>query len=274
VDDDARVDPGRIGATVRQLRIRARWRQVDLAVRAGVPVKVVGSIEHGRLDGVPIGQLGLIAVALGGSLDLAVRWHGGDLARVLNGRHAAMHEAVARHFGGLAGWVAQPEVSFSIFGERGVIDVLAWHASTRTLLVIELKTELVDIGGLLGQVDRYRRLARAVAGERGWRPEHIAVWVVVAPSRTNARRLADHATVIRTAFPDDGRKLDGWLADPSSEFACLSFLPNRLLAPLRQSLERGRRVVPRDGSRARAQRGPGKPTNRPDGCRKATENMP
>lgn len=35
-----------------------------------------------------------------------------------------------------------PEVSFSIYGQRGVIDILAWHAATRSLLVIELKTEM------------------------------------------------------------------------------------------------------------------------------------
>jgi hypothetical protein len=53
-------------------------------------------------------------------------------------------------------------------GERGIIDVLAWHAGRRCLLVIELKTELVDPAALLAQVDRYRRLALALARERGW----------------------------------------------------------------------------------------------------------
>jgi hypothetical protein len=61
-----------------------------------------------------------------------------------------------------------PEVSFSIFGERGVIDVLAWHAATRTILVIELKTVIADVNELIGNVDRKRRLAPRVAAERGW----------------------------------------------------------------------------------------------------------
>ena len=51
-------------------------------------------------------------------------------------------------------------------GERGVIDILAWHAATRTLLVIELKTEIVDINELMGTVDRKRRLAATVAREQ------------------------------------------------------------------------------------------------------------
>jgi hypothetical protein len=34
-------------------------------------------------------------------------------------------------------------VSFSIFGERGLIDILAFHQPTGMLLIIELKTELM-----------------------------------------------------------------------------------------------------------------------------------
>ena len=42
-------------------------------------------------------------------------------------------------------WILAPEVSYSIFGERGVIDILAWHPTRRALLVIELKSELTSI---------------------------------------------------------------------------------------------------------------------------------
>ena len=43
--------------------------------------------------------------------------------------HAAMHEDVARLFATLPGWDEVPEVTFSEFGERGSIDILAWHAA-------------------------------------------------------------------------------------------------------------------------------------------------
>jgi hypothetical protein len=66
------------------------------------------------------------------------------------------------------GWSIAPEVSFSIWGERGLIDILAWHAPTRSLLVIELKTAIVDVSGLVGTVDRKRRLAPEIARSRGW----------------------------------------------------------------------------------------------------------
>lgn len=53
-------------------------------------------------------------------------------------RHSAMHEAFARMIGSVAGWELVPEVSFSIYGERGVIDVLLWHPVARVLVVVEL----------------------------------------------------------------------------------------------------------------------------------------
>ena len=68
-----------------------------------------------------------------------------------------MHEALARFLLGFPEWIARPEVSFSIYGERGVIDLLAWHAATRSLLVVELKTELIDLQDLVSVLDRKRR---------------------------------------------------------------------------------------------------------------------
>jgi hypothetical protein len=77
-------------------------------------------------------------------IDLVARWRGGDLDRLVNARHAALHEAVGRTLSEVAGREYAPEVSFSVYGERGIIDILAWHGASRALLVIELKTEIVD----------------------------------------------------------------------------------------------------------------------------------
>ncbi len=65
------------------------------------------------------------------------------------------------------------------------IDILAWHAASRSLLVIELKTELVDVQETVGTLDRKRRLAAQVAAERGWKP---ADRLVVAARRGQPRR--------------------------------------------------------------------------------------
>ena len=122
----------------------------------------------------------------------------------------------------LPDWILAPEVSFSFFGERGVIDILAWHPGRRALLVIELKTDLADVNELIGTMDRRRRLAWDIAKERGWEPLTVSTWVLVAGGRTNRARISAHRTLLRTAFPVDGRTVAGWLRRPDREIHALS----------------------------------------------------
>jgi hypothetical protein len=74
-------------------------------------------------------------------------------------------------------------------------------------------------------MDIRRRVAGQIAEAQGWAPSWVSMWVIVAPSRTNARILADHRTVLRAKFPADGRPMRRWMARPSGEIAGLSFLP-------------------------------------------------
>jgi len=159
-----------------------------------VPRAVVAQIERGNLDGVRIGQLRAVVVALRADLDIILRWNGTDLDRLLNAGHSAMHELVVGILTA-AGWEVVPERSFLIWGERGVIDIVAWLAPSRTLLIVELKTEIVDVQRLIGTVDRYRRLAPQVVRDLGWEPVTVGAWVAVAESPTNRRRLGEPATV-------------------------------------------------------------------------------
>jgi transcriptional regulator with XRE-family HTH domain len=237
-----RMDDQRIGAALRAIRVRKGWRQVDLARRAGVSRWVVLRIERGRIASIPVGKLREVALALDARIDSVVRWQGGDLPRLLNARHARMHEVMARFFGDLSDWIAEPEVSFSIYGERGIIDVLAWHTTRRVLLVIELKTEIVDVNELLGTLDRKRRLAVDVARSRGWDPSAVATWVVLASSRSNRRTIDEHATVLGAKLPADGRAIRRWLLDPHGAIDAPSFVPSVQGVHLGSSLAPVRRV--------------------------------
>jgi transcriptional regulator with XRE-family HTH domain len=218
------VDDQRIGWTLRTIRTKKRWRQGDLAARAGVSRWIVMRIERGRIAGVPLAKIRQVAAALDSRVDLTARWHGGDLGRLINGRHAAMHEVMARFLARESRWVIEPEVSFAIWGERGTIDILGWHPEAGALLVVELKTELVDLNELLATLDRKRRLATQIAETRGWAPACIGVWVVIADSRTNRRAVANHSAAIRNKLPTDGR-MGRWLHQPSGALGALSFLP-------------------------------------------------
>ncbi len=220
------MDDAKLGRTYRAARIRKGLRQDDVAATAGVGQDSVSRLERGVLGGMTVDRIRAIGQAVGILLDLTPRWHGGELDRLLGARHSAMHEAVAARFASLPGWAAVPEVTFSIYGERGAIDILAWHAPTRTLLVIELKTEIVDVQELLGTLDRKRRLAPKVAAERGWVPATVGVWLILVEGRTNRRRVDAHRTVLRAALPADGRTMHAWLAEPRGPIAALSYWPH------------------------------------------------
>ncbi|MFZ5853474.1 MAG: helix-turn-helix domain-containing protein [Chloroflexota bacterium] len=218
------MDDAHLGATLRALRVHQGLRQEDVATAAGLSPATVSRLERGHLATVPLGAIRAIAGTLEARLDLTASWRGGDLDRLVNARHGALHDVLAHRFAGLSEWESAAEVSFSIYGERGVIDRLAYHAGRRMLCVIELKSELTDPGGLVGQVDRYRRLGPVIARDRGWKPRSVSCWVVLADTDTNRRRVAMHEALLRGAFPLDGRAVTRWLHDPEGAVQALSFV--------------------------------------------------
>lgn len=230
----------RFGAAVRSVRLKRRWRQCDLAQRAGVSASTISRIERGHPGTLTLDTIRAVTSALDIRLELHPRWRAGDLDRLLNAGHSTLHEVVATMFAAeLPGWVLAPEVSFAVYSERGVIDIVAWHPGREALLVIELKTDIVDVNELVGTVDRKRRLASEVVRGRGWRPKTVSVWVIVAPGRTNRARIAAHGSMLRAAFPMDGRSVRRWLEDPVGAVSAMSIWPaaavaGRNLAPVRR----------------------------------------
>lgn len=220
----AGVNDTQLGLLFRAVRIRGRLRHQDVARRAGTSPSSVSRIERGLFDTLPIGIVRRVGTVLEIRLDLVPAWRGGDLERLVNARHSALHERLANRLGGIPGWDSAAEVSYSIWGERGVIDRLAFHGERRMLAVFELKADLGDPAGLVAQVDRYRRLAPEIARSRGWQSESVSCWAVVADTDTNRRRLAAHRELLRGAFPAEGRELRRWLRDPVERVDGLAFL--------------------------------------------------
>lgn len=221
------MDDQRFGTMIRSIRIKRNLRQQDLAAMAKVSPSTISRIERGHLDTVSLATLRRVAAALEIRVDLVGRWRAGDLDRLMNSRHSALHEQVARMFRArCSDWHVEPEVSFSIFGERGIIDILAWHPGHRSLLVIELKTDIVDVNELVGGVDRKRRLARDIGRDRGWDATIVSSWVIVSSGRTNRARIAAHGAMLHAAYPVNGRTVRGWLRDPNAPIAALSMWQN------------------------------------------------
>ncbi len=224
------MDDLRFGAAVRRIRLRLRLTQADLSRRAGVSRTTISRVEHGRLDTLSLATVRRVAAAVDIRVAVVPRWRGGELDRVLNAAHSALHDQVAENMATRPGWLFEPEVSFAIYAERGIVDVLAFHPSRSALLVIELKTAIIDVNELLGTLDRKVRLGRQVAATRGWPVTDettTSAWVIVSEGRTNRRRVAEHRAVLRAALPLDGRSIDGWLADPRTRMRCLSFWSSR-----------------------------------------------
>lgn len=213
-----------VGRVVRAVRIRLGKRQRDVAEDAGVSRQVVSRIECGHLHRVSHRALRAVADRLEISLDIVARWRGGDLGRMLNRRHAALHEAALAMMAGYPGWQPVSELSFNVWGERGVIDLAAWNEEHRALALGELKSEFVDPGELVGTMDRRQRLAAAIVASRGWHPAVVGMWVIAADTRTNRRHLAASRRLLRSAFPAHGHAMARWLRNPSSPISGLSFI--------------------------------------------------
>jgi transcriptional regulator with XRE-family HTH domain len=208
------MDRWRFGRAIRALRLGKRWRQVDLAARAGLSRSVVGRIERGEIQRIAWADLVAICEALGARLDLDLRWHGEGLDRLIDEKHAMTVDAAVRLFAE-AGWETEVEVSFSIYGERGSIDVVGRHPRTGRLAVVEVKATIGDANRTVMTLDRKGRLAPRIAAERGWACRGVARLLIVADTSTARGRIRRHADTFGAAFPVDGRACLAWLRDPT-----------------------------------------------------------
>lgn len=165
-----------------------------------------------------------MAEALGARLSIRVYWHGDELDRLLDAAHAGIVDQVVAILVA-NGWEVIPEATFNNFGERGSIDVLAWHPGHRALLVIEVPSVVPDVQALLAGVDRKVRIAPAIAEERGWRVRTVSKLIVLPDDRTARRRIEAFAATFDRAFPARTRALRRWMANPTEAISGILFLP-------------------------------------------------
>ena len=218
---------------------------MDLAARCGLGRSAISDIERGHADRYTLGAIRHALQALDADAAVSVRWGGpGDLDRLLDRDHATLvrtwaelHEA--------RGWEIWPEASFSVYGERGRVDLLAFHAPTGVLEVAEMKTGLWDINETLGRLDAKVRLAPRLAKERGWNVQKVVGALVIAEGRTARRRIEEHV-VLFARYALRSHAARAFVAAPTPDASgLLAFvtLPNSNQAGLRRAGQR--RVRPR-----------------------------
>jgi transcriptional regulator with XRE-family HTH domain len=218
------MDADRFGSDVRLLRHRRGWTQQRLAEKARLPRWVVSATERGHGDRLPLYRLAAIASAVGAYLSVRILLDGEGLDRLRDRRHAAVVERMVALLVD-DGWEVATEVSFSVFGERGSIDILAFHPASRSLLVVEVKSVVPDIGGMLMTLDRKVRLAVDLARGRGWSSSTVSRMLVLPEHRTSRRRITEHAATFEAALPMRTREVHRWLRDPVGTLSGLLFLP-------------------------------------------------
>jgi transcriptional regulator with XRE-family HTH domain len=218
-----RVDAVRFGRQFRALRIRKGLRQQDVANSARISRALISKIEHGAIESIRVRTLLQVSAAVEAILDVRLRWNGEQLDRLLDEAHAGLVETIVDLLR-RNGWTIAIEVSFAVWGERGSIDVLAWHAPTGILLIIEVKSVVPDSQATLHGLDRMVRLAPGLAADRGWAVRSVARLLVVSATATSRRRVARLAATYDAAFPARGTELHRWLRRPVGSVSGLVFV--------------------------------------------------
>lgn len=198
------MDALRFGRHYRALRIRLDRRQSDVAHDSGLSRSLIASIDRGELDGVSVGSLVRAAAALGADVDIRLRWRGEQLDRLVDEAHAGLVDSFLARLR-RCGWIADVEVSFSVWGERGSVDILAFPATLHGL-------------------DRKARLARDIVGDRDWAIRTVSRLLVVGATATSRRRVARLESTYGAALPARGAIVRRWLEQPTSHLAGLLFV--------------------------------------------------
>jgi HTH-type transcriptional regulator / antitoxin HipB len=188
------------GRVCRNTRLRLDLSQQSVADSVGISRGYLARVEAGRANP----SLALME-RLGEALGLQIELSAIPPIFLSEGRpHDIVH---ARCSGALDrrlrsnDWVVAREVDVSEGRIHGWIDLLAFHPRSGSLLIIEIKTRLDDIGATERQVAWYERHAAAAARRLGWQPRHTAAWLIALWSGEVDQAMATNREAF-AQFPD------------------------------------------------------------------------
>ncbi len=213
-----------IAATVLRARRARRWTQRRLSAVSGVSQPMISEVERALVPDLPIATTIRLLSALDVRIELRMFAPTAAAPPVRDRAHSRCVGYVARRLEG-AGWLVATEVEAGDERWRGFIDLLAFHPVERILLVLEIKTDLDDIGAVDRQLGGYERHAWAAAQALGWRPRAVTGALLLLATDENDRRLIEHRTYVDRRFRIRAAAFRALVADP------------------RQGLERGERCL-------------------------------
>jgi DNA-binding XRE family transcriptional regulator len=199
-----------IARALRAVRRRKGWSQRQLGARIGISRSELSRWETSWLDRCSVEEVERWASALGAHLVLDLRVDGER--PMSDARHAILQNWLATLLRA-AGWTVEVEVSFNHYGDRGRIDLLAFHATIEVVLVIEIKTMLADAQDVLGRLDVKVRVAPIVARERGWDLATVVPALVILDGSTARRRVVANSALF-ASLDLRARGALAWLGEP------------------------------------------------------------
>jgi transcriptional regulator with XRE-family HTH domain len=220
----AHPEDERLGVLLRTIRRRSGLTQLEVARQASVPREDIIALEAGRAGELELGRLRRIFAVADARLRVALWWHGAAADRLLDERHAGLVERAVAVYRA-RGWQCAIEVSFSEWGERGSIDVLAVHPGSRAAVVNEVKASIGSLDETNRTLDLKTRLGAKLAAERfGWRPTSVSRLLIVPNDNTVRRHLDRHAATMHALYPIRGRAVRVWLRHPAGPIAGIWFV--------------------------------------------------
>ena len=175
--------------------------------------RTVARMESDNVRSVTVQTVRCVFAAAGAHARIVASWNGAALDRLLDERHAALVERVARILQ-VRNWTTMVEQTFSEYGERGSIDLLGWHKPSRSLVVTEVKSALGNLEETNRSLDTKVRLAPRLLREKLGVPATVSR-LLVLPSGVDR---APHGR------PARGRQIRAWLRRPDGSMAGLRFL--------------------------------------------------
>lgn len=180
--------------------------QEQLADKVGVTRGYIANIERGAANP-SLDQVERIAFALDLELDFFAR---PPLVMGPGRQHDLVHARCSSYVDRrlrTAGWQTAREVEVVHARSHGWIDLLAFDPSSGTLLIVEVKTWLDDIGAVERQLGWYERSAFGVASRQGWHPRRVAGWLLVLASEQVEAVIHQNRDLMARVFPVRAREM-------------------------------------------------------------------
>jgi transcriptional regulator with XRE-family HTH domain len=190
-----------IAVAVADVRHALGWTQAELGRRAGVSQAFISMVENMRVSDLTLETATRLLAAMGARLTVGISAPFlGDRELQRDPAHARCASYAAARLN-RAGWMTATEVEVGGDRSRGWIDLLAYEPSLLLLLVIEIKTEIRDLGAIERTLGWYEREAWAAAGRLGWRPDRVVGCLLLLATDANDARIGDNLAAFTRGFP-------------------------------------------------------------------------